>query len=99
MVLFPRRFVLLAFAAVMGFALGGSFVWGVLYTPPTSNQRPAEQAEHSDTAPAHAADQKETSSDAPAPIPHIPSGDLSRKSPSDDNGSREQPEKSWREKF
>jgi hypothetical protein len=45
MALFERWLFWPLFAAIMGFALGGSFVWGVLYTPPNKNQRPTEQSD------------------------------------------------------
>lgn len=50
--MFQRWLVWLLFAAIMGFALGGSFAWKIMYTPPSqhasNNQEVEQPAEHHD---------------------------------------------------
>jgi hypothetical protein len=83
------------FTAVLGFALGGSVVWGISYTKPVAHQRPAEQAKHRDGGTTSTADQK-GGANVPSPVvQQIPSDNLSREQTADDKRTTQQPEKSW----
>jgi hypothetical protein len=83
----------------MGFAVGGSFVWAVLYTEPPANHRPAEQAKNPPSTPTNTANGNQRARNPIAAIPQVPPGDLGSERTSDYSGSGNQPEKGWREKF
>lgn len=97
--MFPRWLFWLLFAAILGFVTGGSFVWGVLYTPPAANERPTEQTKHSNSAPTYTADQQENRDGALVTIPQIPANNLSTESAAQCQQCAAQQEKSWWDKF
>jgi hypothetical protein len=82
----------------MGFAFGGSFVWGILYTEPTSDYGPAKQNEKSAAPHTNPSEQNRDTAGTPPTVPQIPSDNLRGKKPSDDTHASEQPEKSWLQK-
>ena len=79
--------------------IGGSFVSAGLYTPPSTNQRPAEQTERPNSAPAHTPDQKETTGSAVAPVPKVPASNLTPETPAQCQHCGQQEEKGWWDKF
>jgi hypothetical protein len=93
----PRWLLWPLFAAIMGFAFGGSFVWGILYIEPTPNYRPAKQNEISADAKTKASEQKYDSADSSTAVPKIPSDSLSEKSANDPHPG-EQLDKDWLQK-
>jgi len=94
----PRWFFWPLFAAVMGFATGGSFVWGILYTEPVADYRPAKQYEDATSTKAKAAQQERNTENPPATIPQSPSENLTPEKPGNNARSGQQPEKSWLQK-
>jgi hypothetical protein len=79
----------------MGFALGGSFVWGVLYNPPSVKQGPAEQTKHANGTLGDAKNQNAKPGETRASVPPIPSDDLTGKSADHCQQCPTQPDKEW----
>ena len=95
---FPRWLLWPLFAATLGFVVGGSFVWGILYTEPTSDH-PAKpkQSKEPATFKAKTAEQTRDPGDSTAGVPLIQPDDQRTEKGSDNAHASEQPE-GWSQK-
>lgn len=82
----------------MGFAIGGSFAWGILYAEPMTDNRPTKQKEDTAGTQAKTPQQERGTDNSPTAIPQIPSDDLKAEKPTNDARASQEPEKGWLQK-